>query len=123
MQPPSAQSLPVPVKGHPYAGWMTNSLSAASARAGSGLRIGVLALQGDFREHLRAIEDTGAEAVGIRRPKELDGLDGLIIPGGESTAIDKLARAFDLAEPLQERIQPTGQATIDAQFIDHRSLR
>ena len=83
---------------------MTNSLSAASSRAGSGLRIGVLALQGDFREHLRAIEDTGAEAVGIRRPKELDGLDGLIIPGGESTAIDKLARAFDLAEPLQERI-------------------
>ena len=104
MQPPSAQSLSVPVKGHPYAGWMTNSLSAAPARAGSGLRIGVLALQGDFREHLRAIEDTGAEAVGIRRPKELDGLDGLIIPGGESTAIDKLARAFDLAGPLRERI-------------------
>ncbi|MCU1565144.1 MAG: pyridoxal phosphate synthase yaaE subunit, partial [Pseudarthrobacter sp.] len=47
----------------------------------------MLALQGDFREHLRAIEATGAEAAGIRRPKELDGLDGLVIPGGESTAI------------------------------------
>ena len=64
----------------------------------------MLALQGDFREHLRAIEAAGAEAVGIRRPKELDGLDGLIIPGGESTAIDKLARAFELAGPLRERI-------------------
>jgi 5'-phosphate synthase pdxT subunit len=83
---------------------MTNSLSDASARLGAGLRIGVLALQGDFREHLRAAEASGAEGVSVRRPKELDGLDGLIIPGGESTAIDKLARAFDLAEPLRERI-------------------
>jgi 5'-phosphate synthase pdxT subunit len=84
---------------------MTNPLSAASARVGSGLRIGVLALQGDFREHLRAVEDAGADGVGIRRPKELDGLDGLIIPGGESTAIDKLARAFELDGPLKERIR------------------
>ncbi|NUS35878.1 MAG: pyridoxal 5'-phosphate synthase glutaminase subunit PdxT, partial [Pseudarthrobacter sp.] len=83
---------------------MTTSPSAASARPGSGLRIGVLALQGDFREHLKAAEATGAQAVGVRRPAELDGLDGLIIPGGESTAIDKLARAFDLAEPLRKRI-------------------
>ena len=84
---------------------MTNPLSAASARVGSGLRIGVLALQGDFREHLRAVEDAGAAGVGIRRPSELGGLDGLIIPGGESTAIDKLARAFELAGPLKERIR------------------
>lgn len=89
----------------PYAGWMAQSLSADPARPGAGLRIGVLAFQGDFREHLRTIEATGAEAVGIRRPKELDGLDGLVIPGGESTAIDKLARAFELAEPLRERIR------------------
>ncbi len=81
-----------------YADWMTNPLSAASARVGAGLRIGVLALQGDFREHLRAVEAAGAAGVGIRRPAELDGLDGLIIPGGESTAIDKLARAFELAD-------------------------
>ncbi|HCC40397.1 MAG TPA: pyridoxal 5'-phosphate synthase glutaminase subunit PdxT, partial [Arthrobacter bacterium] len=84
---------------------MTNPLSAASARVGAGLRIGVLALQGDFREHLRAVEAAGAAGVGIRRPSELDGLDGLIIPGGESTAIDKLARAFELAGPLKDRIR------------------
>ncbi|MFC9353039.1 pyridoxal 5'-phosphate synthase glutaminase subunit PdxT [Arthrobacter sp. NPDC057013] len=90
---------------------MTNSLSSALPRPagvaekpGSGLRIGVLALQGDFREHLRAVESAGAAGVGVRRPAELEGLDGLIIPGGESTAIDKLARAFDLAEPLRQRI-------------------
>ncbi|KQR01765.1 glutamine amidotransferase [Arthrobacter sp. Leaf141] len=83
---------------------MTNSLPVAPARPGSGLRIGVLALQGDFREHLRAAEATGAHGVSVRRPAELDGLDGLIIPGGESTAIDKLARAFELADPLRERI-------------------
>jgi 5'-phosphate synthase pdxT subunit len=93
---------------------MTNSLSAASARIGSGLRIGVLALQGDFREHLRAVEETGAVGVGIRRPQELDGLDGLIIPGGESTAIDKLARAFDLAGPLKERIAGDCRFTVPA---------
>ncbi len=83
---------------------MTTPLSADSARVGSGLRIGVLALQGDFREHLRAMEQLGATGIGVRRPQELVGLDGLIIPGGESTAIDKLARAFDLAAPLRERI-------------------
>ncbi|WP_307075036.1 pyridoxal 5'-phosphate synthase glutaminase subunit PdxT [Arthrobacter pascens] len=84
---------------------MTNPPSEAPARVGSGLRIGVLALQGDFREHLRAVEAAGAAGVGIRRPAELQGLDGLIVPGGESTAIDKLARAFDLAEPLRSRIK------------------
>ena len=72
---------------------------------GSGLRIGVLALQGDFREHLHAVEAAGATGVGIRRPAELDGIDGLIIPGGESTTIDKLARIFELAEPLRDRIR------------------
>jgi 5'-phosphate synthase pdxT subunit len=84
---------------------MTNPPSTDYSRAAAGLRIGVLALQGDFREHLRAVEASGATGVGIRRPKELDGLDGLIIPGGESTAIDKLARAFELAEPLKHSIR------------------
>lgn len=88
-----------------YAEGMTNPRSAASSRVGSGLKIGVLALQGDFREHLKAVEAAGAAGVGIRRAGELAGLDGLIIPGGESTAIDKLARAFDLAEPIKERIR------------------
>jgi 5'-phosphate synthase pdxT subunit len=87
-----------------YAEGMTNPRSAASSRVGSGLRIGVLALQGDFREHLKAVEAAGAAGVGIRRAGELESLDGLIIPGGESTAIDKLARAFDLATPIKDRI-------------------
>lgn len=66
--------------------------------------VGVLALQGDFREHIHALESVGARAVGIRRPAELAALDGLVIPGGESTTIDKLARIFELTEPLRERI-------------------
>ena len=83
---------------------MTNPPFAADPRLGAGLRIGVLALQGDFREHLRAVEAFGAAGVGVRRSRELDGLDGLIIPGGESTAIDKLARAFELADPVKDSI-------------------
>ncbi len=67
-------------------------------------RIGVLALQGDVREHLRALADSGAEAVPVRRPAELDAVDGLVIPGGESTTIGKLAAAFELTEPLRKRI-------------------
>jgi 5'-phosphate synthase pdxT subunit len=68
------------------------------------VRIGVLALQGDVREHLEAIEASGAEAVTVRRVSELDSVDGLIIPGGESTTIVKLAVAFDLLDPLRKRI-------------------
>lgn len=83
---------------------MTSPLFPPGSSVGSGLRIGVLALQGDFREHLRAVEAAGATGVGVRRPGELDGLDGLIIPGGESTTIDKLSRAFELREPLVGRI-------------------
>ncbi|MET3950325.1 pyridoxal 5'-phosphate synthase glutaminase subunit PdxT [Arthrobacter sp. UYEF36] len=83
---------------------MTNPTSAPSSRVGTGLRIGVLALQGDFREHLHAVEAAGAMGTGVRRPSELDGLDGLIIPGGESTTIDKLSRAFGLRDPLRQRI-------------------
>jgi pyridoxal 5'-phosphate synthase pdxT subunit len=67
-------------------------------------RIGVLALQGDVREHLRALTDSGAEAVPVRRVEELESVDGLVIPGGESTTIGKLAAAFDLLEPLRKRI-------------------
>jgi pyridoxal 5'-phosphate synthase pdxT subunit len=67
-------------------------------------RIGVLALQGDVREHLRALEDSGAEAIGVRRASELDSVDGLVLPGGESTTIGKLIVAFDLLDPLRKRI-------------------
>jgi len=62
--------------------------------------IGVLALQGDVREHLVALAACGAEARPVRRPTELAGLDGIVLPGGESTTIDKLARIFELRTPL-----------------------
>ena len=68
------------------------------------LTIGVLALQGDVREHLRALEACGVRAVPVRRPGELDDVDGLIIPGGESTTMSKLAVEFGLADPVRKRI-------------------
>ena len=70
----------------------------------SALTIGVLAVQGDVREHVRVLTSLGAQAHGIRRPTELTDLDGLVIPGGESTTMDKLVRAFDLFEPLRALI-------------------
>jgi pyridoxal 5'-phosphate synthase pdxT subunit len=72
--------------------------------AGSGPRVGVLALQGDVREHLAVLARLGADAVPVRRPAELDDVAGLVIPGGESTVMDKLARAFGLREPLRAAI-------------------
>ncbi|HJZ03737.1 MAG TPA: pyridoxal 5'-phosphate synthase glutaminase subunit PdxT, partial [Streptosporangiaceae bacterium] len=66
--------------------------------------IGVLALQGDVPEHLRALEDVGARAVPVRRPEELHQLDGLVIPGGESTTLWRLSVAFDMLEPLRKLI-------------------
>jgi 5'-phosphate synthase pdxT subunit len=68
----------------------------------AGARIGVLALQGDVREHLATLRGLGADAVAVRRPQELDGIDGLVLPGGESTTMSKLARIFDLLEPLRQ---------------------
>ena len=62
--------------------------------------IGVLALQGDVREHVAALEECGVTARTVRRPEELDGLAGIVLPGGESTTIDKLARRFELRDPL-----------------------
>ncbi|WP_308287277.1 pyridoxal 5'-phosphate synthase glutaminase subunit PdxT [Actinomadura parmotrematis] len=67
--------------------------------------IGVLALQGDVREHLRALESAGARTLTVRRPEELERADGLVIPGGESTTMGKLARAFDLLDPLRKRVE------------------
>ena len=72
--------------------------------ATAAVRIGVLALQGDVREHLRALHALGAVARPVRRAGELAGVDGLVIPGGESTTISKLAVTFDLMLPLRERI-------------------
>ncbi|GGG08868.1 pyridoxal 5'-phosphate synthase subunit PdxT [Rhodococcoides trifolii] len=66
--------------------------------------IGVLALQGDVREHLAALTECGVRAVGVRRPSELADVDGLVLPGGESTTMSKLLAVFDLLDPLRERI-------------------
>jgi pyridoxal 5'-phosphate synthase pdxT subunit len=71
---------------------------------GSAPVIGVLALQGDVAEHLRMLAEAGARPVSVRRTDELSAVDGLVIPGGESTTMWKLAVAFDLAEPLRKRI-------------------
>ncbi len=65
------------------------------------MKIGVLALQGDFAEHQVVLETLGVEVTQVRLPQHLAGLDGLIIPGGESTTIGKLAVAFDLMQPLR----------------------
>ena len=66
------------------------------------MKIGVLALQGDFAEHISMLKKIGVETAEVRLPKHLDGLDGLIMPGGESTTIGKMAVAYDLMKPLQE---------------------
>ena len=66
--------------------------------------VGVLALQGDTREHLAALRDAGARASTVRRRSELDAIDALVIPGGESTAMSLLLREFDLLEPLRGRL-------------------
>ncbi|ROS62315.1 pyridoxal phosphate synthase yaaE subunit [Frigoribacterium sp. PhB160] len=67
-------------------------------------RVGVLALQGDVREHLAVLTSLGAEAVPVRRPDELAAVSGLVIPGGESTVMDKLSRTFGMAGPLRDAI-------------------
>jgi 5'-phosphate synthase pdxT subunit len=69
-----------------------------------GVPIGVLAVQGDVREHLRVLTELGADARTVRRPGELTGLRGLVIPGGESTTMDKLVRTFGLFEPIRAAI-------------------
>jgi 5'-phosphate synthase pdxT subunit len=69
------------------------------------LTVGVLALQGDVREHVAALRAAGADPIPVRRPSELAAVDGLVLPGGESTTIAKLARTFDLLEPLRARIK------------------
>ncbi len=67
--------------------------------------IGVFALQGDVREHLDILQSLGVHGLKVRRPSELERCDGLIIPGGESSTMAKLARTFDLFEPLRQRIR------------------
>jgi 5'-phosphate synthase pdxT subunit len=78
---------------------LTASLSVAGRPV-----VGVLALQGDFREHIAVLDSLGADARPVKRASELAEVSGLVIPGGESSVMDKLSRAFDLAEPLKAAI-------------------
>jgi 5'-phosphate synthase pdxT subunit len=88
--------------------------------------VGVLALQGDTREHLAALREAGAEAITVRRRAELDAVDGLVIPGGESTAMSHLLLDFDLLEPLRARLADglpaygacAGMILLAAQILD-----
>jgi 5'-phosphate synthase pdxT subunit len=70
------------------------------------MQIGVLAVQGNFREHAAMLRRLGADVVEIRRPEQLDGLDGLVIPGGESTAIGRLIRLYGLEEAIRRFARP-----------------
>jgi 5'-phosphate synthase pdxT subunit len=65
-------------------------------------RVGVLALQGAFREHVAALREVGVDAVEVRLPRDLEGLDGLVIPGGESSTMSKLIEAYDLEAPIRD---------------------
>ncbi|MFT4306606.1 MAG: pyridoxal 5'-phosphate synthase glutaminase subunit PdxT [Microbacterium sp.] len=73
--------------------------------AGSTPRVGVLALQGDVREHAQLLTGLGADVVLVRRPEDLASVDGLVLPGGESSVIDKLSRAFGMREPIRAAIR------------------
>jgi pyridoxal 5'-phosphate synthase pdxT subunit len=68
------------------------------------MKIGVLALQGDFREHIEAVKASGHAGLTVRRPEELDEVDALILPGGESTTIALLAQTFEILQPIRDRI-------------------
>jgi pyridoxal 5'-phosphate synthase pdxT subunit len=70
------------------------------------LRIGVLAVQGNFREHLRVLARLGVEGMAVRKPEQLEGLDGLIVPGGESTAITRLIRLYGLEDAIRAFDRP-----------------
>ena len=70
------------------------------------MRIGVLALQGNFREHVAMLRRLGADAVEVRKPQQLEGLDGLVIPGGESTTFMRLMRLYGLEEAIRRFEQP-----------------
>lgn len=90
--------------------------------------IGVLALQGDVREHVAALTECGAQPVLVRRASELAAVDGLVLPGGESTAISKLLEVFELLEPLRARLREgmpafgscAGMILLAAEVLDTR---
>jgi pyridoxal 5'-phosphate synthase pdxT subunit len=86
------------------------------------MRIGVLAVQGDFREHAAMLRQLGAEPVEVRKPEQLDDLDGLVIPGGESTAIMRLIRIYGLEEGLREFGRPVFGTCAGMILLDRKHL-
>ena len=86
------------------------------------MKIGVLALQGNFREHAAALERLGAEVVEVRLPEELDGLDGLVLPGGESTAMARLMRLYGLEEAIRGFGAPVLGTCAGMILLDRRHL-
>ena len=86
------------------------------------LRIGVLAIQGDFREHAAMLRRLDADPVEVRKPEELDGLDGLVIPGGESTAIARLIRIYGLEEALRRFDRPVFGTCAGMILLDREHL-
>ena len=91
-----------PANGKRRLDWILSPDPALDPRGpGAGLVVGVLALQGDFREHRVMLERLGARTLEVRRPEHLAGLHGLVVPGGESTTIHKLMAAYGLAEPIK----------------------
>ena len=86
------------------------------------LRIGVLALQGNFREHASVLRRLGAEVVEVRKPEQLEGLDGLVVPGGESTAMRRLMRIYGLEEPLAGFAGPLFGTCAGMILFDRRHL-
>lgn len=101
---------PIPhLSGEGHKGWRPvgperNPLDVRSAAMVHQPVIGVLALQGDVREHLAMLSDCGLRAVAVRRSAELDAVDALVLPGGESTTMSRLLRTFELLEPVRSRL-------------------
>jgi 5'-phosphate synthase pdxT subunit len=88
----------------------------------SRVRIGVLAVQGNFREHAAMLRRLGAEPVEVRKPEQLEGLDGLVIPGGESTAIMRLVRLYGLEEAIRSFGRPVLGTCAGMILLDRRHL-
>ena len=86
------------------------------------MRIGVLAVQGDFREHAAMLRQLGADPVEIRKPEQLDDVDGLVIPGGESTAIMRLIRIYGLEDALREFVRPVFGTCAGMILLDREHL-
>jgi 5'-phosphate synthase pdxT subunit len=86
------------------------------------VRVGVLAVQGDFREHAAVLRRLGADVVEVRTPDQLDGLDGLVVPGGESTAIMRLVRLYGLEDVIREFARPVFGTCAGMILLDRNHL-